>query len=148
VVAGLDCLPLSVIYDVDVMFEEFFDLGFNFRTIFLAICLIVSIVLLTYYYFKNGHVRLRPRVGEMGLWSLLALMACFGLSGVVGGLLDDPEQLKVDSKLTQGMEEAIQAESQNSAGTGTGNAQGSRIRERQRRADNEREGKRDSNFKF
>lgn len=71
----------------------------SYQTIFLVISLLVAAPLLVYYYRRHPHPRFRPKVGEMAAVTLIAGMACWGGSALLGTILDDPDQFKKEFTL-------------------------------------------------
>ena len=66
----------------------------SFQIIFFVIALVCSVPVLYWYYRRNPHPRFRPRLGEMAMVALFAVLLSLGGSMLIGGLMDDPEQLK------------------------------------------------------
>jgi hypothetical protein len=66
----------------------------SFQTIFFIIALICAAPVIYWYYRRNPHPRFRPRFGEMAMVTLFAVLLSLGGSMLIGGLMDDPEQLK------------------------------------------------------
>lgn len=66
----------------------------SFQLIFFIIALVCSAPVLYWYYRRNPHPRFRPHFGEMAMVTLFAVLLSLGGSMLIGGLMDDPEQLK------------------------------------------------------
>jgi hypothetical protein len=66
----------------------------SFQLIFFVIGVVCSLPFLYWYYRRNPHPRFRPRIGEMLMVSLFAVLLSLGGSMLIGGLMDDPEQFK------------------------------------------------------
>lgn len=64
----------------------------TYQLVFFVLGLICAVPFLIWYYRRNKHPRFRPRLGEMAMVTLLAVMLSLGASMLVGGVMDDPEQ--------------------------------------------------------
>lgn len=68
----------------------------TFQLIFFIIALVCSVPVIYWYYRRIPHPRFRPRFGEMAMVTLFAVLLSLGGSMLIGGLMDDPEQLKAE----------------------------------------------------
>lgn len=64
----------------------------SFQTIFFVIALVCWVPVIYFYYRSQKRKWFRPRLGEMVMVTLFAVMLSWGGSMLIGGLLDDPEQ--------------------------------------------------------
>ena len=68
------------------------------QQIFFIVGLLVTIPVLVYYY-RRGPRRFRPKLGEMAMVSLFAVLLCGAGALLIGSFLDDPDQYKVRDDL-------------------------------------------------
>ncbi|MGI8602252.1 MAG: hypothetical protein ACR2OZ_04550 [Verrucomicrobiales bacterium] len=76
-------------------------MSLDFRIIFFVISLLAAAPILYYYYRRNPTPRFRPSTGEMALVAFFAILICGGLSAFLGGLLQNPDDLRLEEVLTQ-----------------------------------------------
>jgi|GEM_PF-2042597 len=69
----------------------------SYQTIFFVISLGCSLPVLYWYYRRNPHPRFRPKLGEMAMVSLFAVLLSLGGSLLIGGMMDDPERFTEDT---------------------------------------------------
>jgi len=72
----------------------------NFQLIFFIIALVCAVPVLYWYYRRQPNSRFRPRFGEMVMVGIFIVMFSWGGSMLIGGLMDDPEQLKGDGGMS------------------------------------------------
>jgi hypothetical protein len=68
------------------------------QLIFFIIGLLVAIPVLVHYY-RRVPRRFRPKLGEMAMVSLFAVLLCGAGALLMGSFLDDPDQYKVQDDL-------------------------------------------------
>lgn len=73
----------------------------DYRYIFFILGMLVAAPVLFYYYRRNPNPRFRPRLGEMLLLALLSVFLVGGFSYYVGGIMQDPDQLRLEERLTR-----------------------------------------------
>lgn len=66
----------------------------SYQLIFFVIALVCSLPVLYWYYRRHAHSRFRPKVGEMAMVALFAVLLSLGGAMLIGGLMDDPEQFR------------------------------------------------------
>jgi hypothetical protein len=71
------------------------------QQVFFVLGLVVAVPMLVYYYRRGGHRRFRPKVGEMAMVSLFAVLGIGAGAMLLGSLLDDPDQYRVNEELSQ-----------------------------------------------
>ena len=72
----------------------------NFQLIFFILALICAVPVLYWYYRRHPNPRFRPRFGEMVMVGIFTVMLSFGGSMLIGGLMEDPDQLKSDGGMS------------------------------------------------
>lgn len=72
----------------------------NFQLVFFIIALVCAVPVLYWYYRRQPNPRFRPRIGEMVMVGIFAIMLSWGGSMLIGGLMDDPEQLRADGGMS------------------------------------------------
>ncbi|MFN0127311.1 MAG: hypothetical protein ACKV19_11565 [Verrucomicrobiales bacterium] len=102
----------------------------TYQLFFFVLGLICAVPFLIWYYRRNPHPRFRPRLGEMAMVSLFAVMLSLGGSMLVGGVMDDPEQFNTNGAFSTmppepGSQQSEESSNDNDSRSGSSRGQGS-----------------------
>ncbi len=62
----------------------------SYQFVFFIHGLVCSVPFLIWYYRRHPHPGFRPRIGEMAMMVLFAILLSLGGSMLIGGLMDNP----------------------------------------------------------